>query len=253
MAMSLPRLAFVAMASAMTGPAAAQEPSANMVTAGYQGNLGASRIGMTLFVRDGKLVPDSHYFRQTDLADIPLAGEVGSELVMREPGGGTFSLRFKDNGDDGRGPTLLDDSVDLQGTWTGPDGQSHPVTLQGGAPVPAEPPGTHWYRSITDLSDEAFEAKVQGFYRAVMAGDRAGAARYVGFPLEIVVNPAESAFIETSDELDARWEEIFTPAWLQRAAVAMPHDMAIENDMAVLGDGLAYFDEDGAALINAAN
>jgi len=38
---------------------------------------------------------------------------------------------------------------------------------------------------VTDQSDAAFEAMVQGFCKAVLADDKAVAAKYVSFPLRV--------------------------------------------------------------------
>lgn len=233
--------------------AIAQDQNAEVVSAGYVGTLGTQRIGMTLIVKkDGTILPGSHYFYQKHLTDIPLTGTARSNVTLEEPGGGTFALQFKGNGTNGHDPLTFNNSVALTGAWSGTHGKRFPVTLSGGGGAgPADPPGTRWYQNVSRQSDAAFEAIAQRFYTAVMAGDRVGAAREVHFPLRVNVSATRHRLIKTSAELTQQWTTVFSPAWLKKAADAMPHDMAIVQGKAMLGDGLAYFGDDGFSVINA--
>ncbi len=219
----------------------------------YRGTLGGQRIGMTLCVEDGKVVPLSHYFYQSHLADIPLQGvaDPASGIALKEPTGGVFSLHFVGNGSNGSAPLSFRNSVGMAGVWKGADGRSFPVALSGdfdaGCPASGE-----WYREITSQSGAEFEAKVQGFTKAVLAGDRAGAARFVGFPLRVNLK-GRSIEVKTAAELSRRWGEIFTPPWLKALAQALPHDLFVKpgDGAAMVGDGLVWFNEHGAETINA--
>jgi hypothetical protein len=108
---------------------------------------------------------------------------------------------------------------------------------------------TRWYKDVTSESDSAFEAKVQGFYKAVLSGDRATAARYVDFPLRVNHN-GKSRTVHSEAELSAQWNEIFTPACIDAFRQAIPHDMFVHNGQAMLGDGVAWFGAKGAQVIN---
>ena len=223
----------------------------DLSTMTYEGTLGTQRIGMTLAVRDGKVIPNSHYFYAKYLKDIPLDGSAGGEITLREPGGGTFALRFKGNGSQGATPLNFSNSVGLEGQWTGKDGKSFPVALSNARdPGEGALPGSRWYRNATDKSDAAFEAQVQGFHKAVLAGDRAGAARFVSFPLRVNVAPGKPLMVKNAAQLAAQWGRIFSPAWLERAALAMPHDLSVIRGQAMLGNGLAFFGDKGAEVIN---
>jgi len=225
----------------------------DLSTMTYEGTLGAQRIGLTLAVRQGKVIPKSHYFYAKYLKDIPLSGRADREISLQEPGGGTFALRFRGNGSNGSAPLNFDNSVGLEGRWTGKDGKSFPVMLSNVSdPGQGALPGTRWYRDVTDKSDAAFEAQVQGFYKAVLAGDRAGAARYVSFPLRVNVAPGKPLMVKDGAQLAAQWERIFSPAWLQLAAQAMPHDLSVIRSQAMLGSGLAFFGDRGAEVVNPA-
>lgn len=246
----LPAAMILLIAGAAT--TASAQNNDDVVAASYEGTLGAQRIGMTVTVKDKKLVPDSHYFYQKHLTDIPLTGTAGDAVTLKEPGGGAFALRFKGNGSNGNQPLTFDNSVGLVGSWTGTDGKTYPVVLSGGGgTVAPEPPGTRWYRDVTNKSDQAFEAQVQGFYKAVMAGDRNAAAHYVSFPLRVNFSESRHVQIRTASQLAAQWDQIFNRSWMKRAAEAMPHDMAVVRGQAMLGQGLAFFGGNGLEVVNA--
>jgi hypothetical protein len=241
-----------AAALTMTATAAAGQDTNEVTKASYEGTLGTQRIGMTLVIGNGELISPSHYFYYRHLTDIPLTGSAGSSVTVKEPGGGTFDLHFQGNGSNGTQPLNFSNSIGLIGTWTGPDGKRFPVKLTGGgSPGPADPPGTRAYQDVTDKSDAAFEAQVQGFYKAVLAGDRMGAARYVTFPLRVNFPAGKHIQVKTAAELSAQWNRIFTPAWLKSAANEAPHDMPVVRGLAMLGQGLAFFGDGGAEVINA--
>jgi hypothetical protein len=246
---ALHSLAFGALLTVFATTALAANDDLSTMT--YEGTLGAQRIGMTLAVRDGKVVPDSHYFYARHLQDISLTGTSGGEVALQEPGGGAFALHFKGNGSNGNAPLTFNNSVGLEGQWTGKDGKTFPVTLTNASePGDAALPGARWYRDATDKSDTVFEAQVQGFYKAVLAGDRAGTARYVHFPLRVNVAPGKPLMVKDAAQLKAQWDRIFSPAWLKQAAQAMPHDMPVIRGQAMLGQGLAFFGDQGAEVIN---
>ncbi|MBV9674470.1 MAG: hypothetical protein JO076_16810 [Verrucomicrobia bacterium] len=119
--------------------------SPDLVRADYEGTLGSNRIQMTLLVQHGKLISPSHYFYQKDRTDIPLSGTTGTTLILIEPSGSTFTLKFKGNGNKEDHSVTLGDRVGLLGTWTGNDGMTYPVAL--GVlfvgPAPAEPSNCH--------------------------------------------------------------------------------------------------------------
>lgn len=242
------RVAFGALLALIAITAAANDDLSTMT---YEGTLGAQRIGMTLAVQHGKVVPDSHYFYARHLQDIALTGVAGRDVTLQEAGGGTFALHFKGNGSNGDAPLDFRNSIGLQGQWTGKDGKTFPVMLTNASdPGDAALPGARWYRNATDKSDAAFEAQVQGFHKAVLAGDRAGAARYVSFPLRVNLAPGKPLMVKNAAQLKAQWDKIFSPAWLKQAAQAMPHDMPVIRGQAMLGSGLAFFGDRGAEVIN---
>jgi hypothetical protein len=240
-------------AAIFAGHAGAASAQDDTFAQSYRGTLGGQRIGMTLCVQNGKVVQFSHYFYQSHLADIPLGGVVDpvSTVALKEPGGGAFSLHFVGNGSNGSAPLNFDNSVGLAGVWKGANGASLPVALSVdfGAGCPAR---GQWYREITSQSDAQFEARVQGFTKTVLAGDRAGTARHVHFPLTVNLD-GKTIEVRTPADLDRRWDEIFAPLWLKALAGTLPHDLFVKpgDGAAMIGDGLVWFDEHGARTINA--
>lgn len=214
----------------------------------YTGMVGQSRIGMTLLVNSARAITGGHCFYANHLKDIPLtAGTQGAGIMLFEPGGGQFALRFKGNGSEAGKPLDFHNSVGLEGRWMKHDG-SYPVVLQMQQSLEVAA-NARWYEDVTGESDAAFEARVQAFYGAVLAGDRTTAARYVDFPLRVNHN-GKSRTVHSAAELAAQWNQIFTPACIDAFRQAMPHDLFVRNGQAMLGDGVAWFGAKGAQAIN---
>ena len=225
----------------------AQAPAAGRTEALYEGVLGTSLIGMTLVApkgAEGRLA--GHYFYGKFLKDIPLTGSFqGGRLTLREAGGGTFTLELVGNGTGGGKPLDFSNSIGLAGAWT-QGGKRLDVTLGNTANRPA---GGRRYEQVTKETDEEFEARVQGFHRAVLAGDRAGVARFIDFPLH-VNQGGKGREIASAEQLDAAWDQVFTRACLNALKEALPHDMFVSNGRAMIGNGVAWFGANGAVAIN---
>lgn len=225
---------------------AQSSPTVNRVS--FTGTIGQSRIGMILLINTAGTITGGHYFYANDLKDIPLkAGTQGTGIILYEPEGGQFALRFKGNGSEAGKPLDFNNSIGMEGRWLKGD-SSYPVALQMKANSKVST-NTRWYESVTSESDSAFEARVHSFYKAVLAGDRATAAHYVDFPLRIN-HAGKSHSISSAAELSAQWTQIFTPACIDAFKNAMPHDMFVRNGLAMLGNGVAWFDAKGAQSIN---
>ncbi len=231
----------------LRGIAPAQDPS----QIGYDGTLGATHIGMTLIVNGASAaasITGGHYFYARYLTDIPLSGAVKAGAVtLQGQDGGAFALKFVGNGSERGKPLDFSNSVGLEGSWS-KDGKSLPVKLSMGG-MSAVPPSGRRYEMVTSESDSAFEARVQGFYKAALAGDRAAVAKYVSFPLRINRN-GKSRTIHNAAELSAQWETIFTPDYLAALKKDAPHDLSIVKGQAMLGSGEAWFDSKGASALN---
>lgn len=237
----------LAMTLALSSSAGAEDPPKGLSTFGMSGKIGAYPVGMQLTVRDHRDFVSGHYFYVKTLADIPLSGRVeGDTLTLREPSGGAFRLHLVTNAS-ARGETLtFYNSTGLAGTWT-----------QGAKTLPVEigfstsydgPPRARHYEEITDEPDAVVEARAGQFLKAAVRGDRAAAAQAVSYPLR--VNGARPRTIRNKAELLARWDSIFTPSLVAALREAVPHEMFVRQGMAMVGDGVVWFDAKGAKVIN---
>lgn len=231
--------------SALVPSLAQERETARQIS--YEGTLGPARIGLTVVVTNG-VVSGGHYFYAKYLTDIQLNGSAQpGALTLEGKDGGVFALKFVGNGSEGGKPLNFENSVGLEGTWS-KDGKTLPVklTAEGQSPVPAS---GRWYEMVTSESDAAFEAKIQGFCKAALAGDRSATAKYVSFPLRVNHN-GKSRMILNATELNAQWETIFTPAYLAALKNDLPHDLSVIQGQAMLGNGQAFFGDKGATALN---
>jgi len=232
--------------TAATGVVALGQDSSGSTRISYEGTVAATRIGLTLIVKPDNTLSGGHYFYARYLTDIPLTGAMQPGAVMlKGQDGGSFELKFKGNGSEAGKPLNFNNSVGLEGTWS-KEGKSLPVKLEVGGSAPA---GGRWYENVSDESDAAFEARAQGFYKAVLAGNRAAAAKYVAFPLRVNQN-GKSRTIRSSAELAAHWDSIFTTAYLDALKQDLPHDMGVAQGQAMLGAGDVWFGARGATALN---
>lgn len=56
--------------------------------------------------------------------------------------------------------------------------------------------------------------------------------------------------IKSPQPLAAAWARIFTPDYLAAVTDASPHAIAVVQGYAMLGDGLIYFSDNGAEVLN---
>ena len=148
------------------------------------GTIGPYRVGVNYTVRDNTELVAAHYFYVSQGKDIALTGKAGDGGVeWKGADGSAFHLRFVGNASSEKGKELtFYTSVGLRGTWVLGE-KTLPVTLEGG--YSTANPGQRMYADVTDEPDAAFEAKVEAFRKAVLAGDKAAAMTFVGFPLEV--------------------------------------------------------------------
>ena len=246
--MSVRAILAAALLLGLAGGARAAPETGQIETRLLAGTLGATRIGVNLTVRDHAQCLAGHYYYAKYLKDIPLTCHVdGETVVLEEPGGGIFELKFGvDDGAPREAHLTFNNSVKLEGRWTHA-GTSLPVTL-GFQSSYNGPPSAHLYGEVTEEPDAAFEARVQRFLRAVQAGDRAAAASAVSYPMSI--NGIGSLVIRDKASLLRHWDAIFTPAYLAKLRQAIPHEMFVRNGQAMVADGAAWFDAKGAAVLN---
>lgn len=240
--------ALLTISTSANDPALAQTESTTRVD--YSGTLGEAKVGMTLALRGNEL-GEGHYFYYRYLKDIALTGQQsGSNLTLHEANG-TFDLHLVGNGSNGSQPLDFANSIGLAGTWSG-GGKTRPVKLSLESMSSVEANRGRLYGMITDESDQAFEARAQGFYFAALNGDPKQAARFVHFPLRVNWGASHHEMIRSANQLAASWHRIFTPKYRAALRDAAPHDMSvIKSQYAMLGAGLAFFTDKGVEVLNA--
>jgi hypothetical protein len=234
-----------AVAMGAAAPAAAQPGT--LETYEFSGTVGAHPIGLSLTIKGAAQVWVAHYFYDSRLKDIALVGsERGPTLTLMEAEGGLFKLKLRgDGGAAGDGHDLAT-SVGAAGTWT-QGAQTLPVTLTLEGARDGAPDG-HRYADVTMASDAAFEAMVKSFLADVLAGNKAGAAARVSYPLS--VNGKQTTNVSSASQLAANWDRIFTPALLAQLRTAVPHEMFVHEGQAMVAGGAVWFDAKGASAIN---
>jgi len=216
----------------------------------FEGNMGKSRIGMTV-ARRGNTIEGGHYFYQKFLQDIPIAGSVtDSHITLTEPGGGTFHLRFVDNGSEGSQSLDFENSVGMDGNWTSAGGsRTYSVSLRG-ATILSVADARRRYSEVTRESDQTFERHVQSFWHATLRGDRAAAAKFISYPLRVNFPDHSRKSYQSPTAVLSAWNNLFTPTMMAKLREALPHDMFVHDSMAMLGDGEEWFDDKGLAVLN---
>lgn len=225
----------------------AEDPPKGLSTFGMSGKVGTYPIGMQLTVRDHRDFVSGHYFYVKALTDIPLTGRMdGDTLTLQEPGGGAFRLHLVSNGS-ARGQALtFYNSTGLAGTWS--QGAKTLSVEIGFSTSYDGPPRARHYGEMTDEPDAVVEARAGRFLKAAVHGDRSAAAGAVSYPLR--VNGDRPRTIRSKTELLAQWNTIFTPALIAALRDAVPHEMFVRQGMAMVGDGVVWFDAKGAKVIN---
>nr|WP_298796117.1 hypothetical protein [uncultured Acetobacter sp.] len=210
------------------------------------GTLGPYPIGATFSVLPDQTLAGAHYFYVKTLVDIPLSGQFsGAQAVLTEPGGGRFTLHFETNDKNARVPLSFYTSTALTGTWT--DGKkTYPVTLNLDSSDHLSPGAL--YEDVTNALPAAFEAMVQGFLRSVLSGNKAQTAKFVSWPLTVNITPR--LIIKNPAALSASWSRIFTPCTLTRIRQAVPHEMFVHHEQAMVSNGTVWFSAHGASTIN---
>src|SRR5260370_24735342 len=154
----------------------------------YRGKMdGKTEIGMTLFMQERKL--QGNYFYVKYLKDITLSGQFVSErditLDERDSSGklqGMFHLRFVETDSELKSDKPLTVDI-LRGDRTRLEGQLDlPVRLSLEYSCHAVRSQRYGYGVAGAPSDGLVEKNVQGFYFAVLRGDKSEAAKFVSFP-----------------------------------------------------------------------
>lgn len=222
----------------------------------YDGTLGGKyRVRMTL-VFSGETV-QGVYFYASQLRDIALKGrlEDAQRLLLEETDAkgevtGRFETAFpeRDPGDTyGDSPLTCDV---IAGEWVSADGKTRlPVYLT----VQSSISGSlkHRYGAIGVRDDRIVNDGATAFWRAIKQGDREAVAARIAYPITVRLDGRNRRF-KSSAELLPHYEAIFTPEFTARILRAMPRNMFVRDQGAMLGNGEVWFNAAGkvSSLVN---
>lgn len=219
----------------------------------FEGTLAAKlRVRMTL-VFSGEQV-EGVYFYANQLRDIPLKGHLSNaqNLVLDERDAtGAVMARFvahfpeRDPGSTyGDSPLTCDVIV---GTWQKlGGGAALPVYLTTSSAVTGSL--DHRYLAALGVNDDhLINDGATRFWRAVKADDQPVVAAQIAYP--IVLNVAGRRLrLKTPAELLSHYEAIFTEAFRATILKAMPRNLFVRDQGAMLGNGAVWFGANGKAI-----
>lgn len=221
----------------------------------YRGDLGENIIiQMDLQFKNAPQITGSYFYKRW-LKDIPLKGRFLSEREIeiqefdsRGKPSGTFNLHFREQDPRERfGNSALDREV-ITGHWQSADGiRSLPVYLRAlGGTIFKQ--GSSRYAVAGSRNDALLERSVQGFYQAVLNGDREAVARYVQYPLAFTLDGTRRQVWNTTAFL-RYYSSIFTPQFVAKIADGIPHNMFANYQGIMIAEGAVWFDEQGKASV----
>lgn len=222
----------------------------------YDGTLGGKyRVRMTL-VFSGETV-QGVYFYASQLRDIAIGGrlEGAQHLLLEETDArGTVTGRFetsfpeRDPGETyGDSPLTCDV---IAGEWVSADGKTRlPVYLTAQGSISGSL--KHRYGAIGVRDDRVVNDGATAFWRALKKGDREAVAARIAYPITVRLE-GRNRRLKSSAELLPHFEAIFTPEFTERVLRAMPRNMFVRDQGAMLGNGEVWFNSAGkvASLVN---
>ncbi len=215
----------------------------------YNGDIGGKyRIRMTLVFAGEEI--SGVYFYASQLKDIALRGRMqdATHVLLEElDGSGKVVARIEaefpeKDPDSAFGDSELQCEV-IRGSWskTGSDTKL-PIYLQmeGGTAGSIK----HRYASIGVRDPETLHRNSQAFWLAVKSDDRKAAASLVRYPIRVETSAGRKRYA-SADELLGDYELIFTPRFRESIAKALPRNMFVRDQGAMLGNGQVWFGADG--------
>jgi len=218
----------------------------------YEGTIGnATRIRMTLVF--GQPSVTGVYFYAKYLQDIRLRGRIldGSKLVLEElNSSGEVTARF-----DGSFPTrdpkgrYGDSELSCEvftGTWRnakGGDGLPFYLAMDGGTSGSL----AHRYAAVGTRDDEVVHRNARRFWEAVARNDAAAVASTIRYPIKVTVS-GKVVTLRGPKDLTANYAAIFTPAYRESIARALPRNMFVRDQGIMLGSGQVWFGNDGRVI-----
>ena len=231
--------------SAFTTPSRADNPPFGIRKV-FSANLDQIPITLVFVVEDdidknAQKVISAHYFYDRVMTDIPLSiSDSSNQLVFRGTDGSRFVLRpmiyVSHPWDPAVAPAPSVDKADfLQGTWS-LGARTVPIKFQfsfaGGDQVP----------------DARSERYARAFIRGILTNNPDEAAGAVTYPL--AVNGRCGTIIRNKTAFRANWSDIATPELMEGLRTAVPHDMFGKDGLTMVGSGMVWFGDRGAAILN---
>ncbi len=215
----------------------------------YDGTLGGKyRVRMTL-VFSGETV-QGMYFYASQLRDIALSGRLvdSQQLLLEETDAqgavtGRFETSFpeRDPGDTyGDSPLTCDV---IAGEWVSADGKTRlPVYLTARSSISGSL--KHRYGAIGVGDDRVVNDGAAAFWRALKKGDQQAVASRIAYPITLHLDGRKRRF-KSSAELLPHFAAIFTPEFTARILHAMPRNLFVRDEGAMLGNGEVWFNAAG--------
>jgi hypothetical protein len=219
----------------------------------YTGSIdGKYPIRMSLVFGAGEL--NGVYVYASQLRDIRLRGNIGKDGSVRIDEYGSdgrisarFTGRFPERDPQGRyGDSVLACEV-LVGNWQMLDGKRAPLPFYLSAEGAISGKLSNRYGAIGATSNQAVHAPAEHFWRALKAGDRNAVAAEIRYPIKVSLNGKIKTLRNTA-ELLAVYDAVFTPDYRKAIAAAIPRNMFVRDEGAMLGNGQVWFGANGKVI-----
>ena len=227
--------------------------AASAMTDDWVGDIGKRGIGLTLSVSTGKTAAsgndfEGYYFYNDVMKNLPIERERqdGKSYMYEVNAAGQrvskFVCSYPAKDPRGHFKGKIDGEV-MVGTWSKMDGSnSTPFYLSKQSGVGAE--GEKRYAMVGVKDDAAFEKKVQKFRTAVLTGDKKTAASMINFPISCNVS-GKSRNIANSAQFIKNFDRIVNPEYKKAMQEAVPHNLFVNDQGVMLGNGQVWFESDG--------
>ena len=219
----------------------------------YTGSIdGKYPIRMSLVFGAGEL--NGVYVYASQLRDIRIRGNIGKDGSVRIDEYGAdgrisarFTGRFPERDPQGRyGDSVLACEV-LVGNWQMLDGKRAAMPFYLSAEGAISGRIDNRYGAIGATSNQAVHAPAEHFWRALKAGDRKAVAAEIRYPIKVTLN-GKIKTLRNATELLAVYDAVFTPDYRKAIAAAIPRNMFVRDQGAMLGNGQVWFGANGKVI-----
>ncbi len=219
----------------------------------YNGSIdGKYPIRMSLVFGGGEL--NGVYVYASQLRDIRIRGQIGKDGSVRIDEYGSdgrvsahFTGSFPERDPQGRyGDSALACEV-IVGQWQMLDGKRAAMPFYLSAEGAISGKLSNRYGAIGATSNQAVHAPAEHFWRALKAGDRNAVATEIRYPIKVSLN-GKIKTLRSTAELLAVYDAVFTPDYRKAIAAAIPRNMFVRDEGAMLGNGQVWFGANGKVI-----